>query len=138
MSVLDAPLTKTAARLIKQFGRDVVLSKITQSAYNPIVGRVDLSAQDYTVRGLIEEFSYKEKQSSLIQEGDIKLHIAASGLGTIPTQKDRVAVDSALYEVVRVESVISGASTALYTVQLRSRGTVKASKNDQPFLWGVT
>lgn len=125
MATLDTPLRKVARTVIGRFGKTMTLRRPATAGgtYNTATLAVDVGAgadTDQSVKGVVESYSAGERSATVLA-GDLKVTIAAtdSGLTTTPSTKDRLVIDSVVYQIVSVESVMSGDYPAAYTLQVR-------------------
>ena len=55
-----------------------------------------------------------------MRAGDLRAELAAEGLTIVPEPaRDRIVIDGTAWELLRVDPVMSGEQTALYTLHLR-------------------
>ena len=116
---LDNVLRPVAERLIEQFGGPLVYRRVSR-AFDASSGK---TTQTETVVNVIgtppEPYNERRLDGTTIQVGDITSSIKALNLGFTPEVGDKVTFDSALWQVVGVTPVYSGALPALYELQLR-------------------
>lgn len=119
MAALDAKARATALKLLNKFGKSVTLTMVTEGTYDPTTGDVSGSSTTTEIpKALIEDFNGVDYVSGLVEKGDRKITIPASGY-TEPNPNDRFTVGSDVYTVVSVETVWSGEQAAIYISQVR-------------------
>jgi hypothetical protein len=119
MAALDAKARATALKLLNKYGKSVTHTIVTEGSYDPITG--DVSAPSTTTevpKALVEDFNGVDYISGLVEKGDRKLTIPASGFAE-PKPNDRFTVGSDVYTVIAVETVWSGDQAAIYVSQVR-------------------
>lgn len=87
----------------------------TGPSYDPAPG-VD---EEFQVDALISEYSAMERQSSLIEDTDIKMYVAA-GQGVVPVAQDRVRINGSLHAVKTVSPLQPGGQALMYELQVQS------------------
>ena len=119
MAALDAKARATALKLLNKFGKSVTLTMVTEGTYDPTTGDVSGSSTTTEIpKALIEDFNGVDYVSGLVEKGDRKITIPASGY-TEPKPNDRFTVGSDVYTVVSVETMWSGEQAAIYISQVR-------------------
>lgn len=119
MAALDAKARATALKLINKFGKSVTHTIVTEGTYDPITGDVSAPSTSTEIpKAILEDFNGTDYLSGLVEKGDRKLMIPASGYGE-PKPNDRFTVGSDVYTVVAVETVWSGEQAAIYISQVR-------------------
>lgn len=117
MSKMLAPFQRVGANLVRTFGRNITLTYVTGATYSTATGTMTPTTSDVTVRGVIS--NYREDEiGDLIEEGDLKITVAALGL-TEPQLDDTVTIASVAYQVVGVDHLSVGTNAALYEIQVR-------------------
>lgn len=100
----DGPFTATIIRA----------GEPDKSTYPPTPG-ADI---ELPVRALVGSYSMRDRESSLIQAGDIKVMIEAQG--TVPKSSDKLRIDGgAPYSIISVAPVQPGGVALYFTVQAR-------------------
>lgn len=119
MAALDAKARATALKLLNKFGKSVTHTIVTEGTYDPITGEVSAGSTSTEVpKALVEDFAGVDYVSGLVEKGDRKLTIPASGYAE-PKPNDRFTVGSDVYTVIAVETIWSGDQAALYISQVR-------------------
>ena len=117
MSFDYSSLKATAESLIDRFGQDgqiVTRGTLTGPGYDPTFGPDTVQA----CRVVIQEYSLKDRESALIEEGDMKLLISTRGISA-PDTADRINVAGQAFEVVRAMTLNPGGTELLHKVQGR-------------------
>lgn len=102
MALADS-LRKVANKAITKFGGDVTIRYVTSGAYNALSGQVTETESDTATKGIVENVSVREI-NELIKTNDKRLTVAASSLDTAPSTKDRVVIDSVVYQIIQVNT----------------------------------
>lgn len=116
-TVLDGPLRAVTLSLVTKFGATITVRYVTLGTYQTATGDAVDTTTDVPTKGIWQDYKAKEVRG-LIQEGDRRLLLAASGLA-VPTPQDRIVDGGVELEIVTVEQVRSGELAALYIVQTR-------------------
>jgi hypothetical protein len=66
-----------------------------------------------------EPYSVSRINDTTIQEGDLTTMISGEALTFVPTSNDFVVYLGTVWQIVRVMPIVSGDSTAAYSLQLR-------------------
>lgn len=98
-------MAATAKRLLTNYGKDYVINRVVNGAYNPATGTMGQTSSSFTVKGRV--FDYNDFQISqsggLIKAGDRYLMAAEIDLSFIPDPTtDRVTLDDGVWSVLRL------------------------------------
>jgi hypothetical protein len=117
---LDATARATAERLIRAFGKAVTIRRVTRS-FDPASGKATETHEDFPAKiSPPERFREALIDGTLVRAGDLRAQLAAEGLTIIPEPaRDRIVIDGTAWDLLRVDPVMSGEQTALYTLHLR-------------------
>lgn len=117
---LNTSLRKIASTLLGKFGGDVVIRRVTPSAYSTATGAVTESVTDTAIRGVIEGISLREV-NDLIQATDKRLTVAALDLSnTVPSPTDRIVIDGVVHQIIAVDRIEQDGLPITYELILRS------------------
>lgn len=93
--------------------------------YKRHTGRTKVDALTYTntyadkaFTGSVRTYSPKEVVGQ-VQQGDRELRIAANALPYTPTVKDRVVIDTKVYDILSVNPLAAKGEIALHVLQIR-------------------
>ena len=112
---LDHIAQKTAAKLLGEFGANVVLSHVSVGDYDPATGALATTVVAETVKSAPPRpVRGEEIAEGLCRSGDMAFTIAAAGLGAAPETNDTIAFGGKIYTVVGVKAVYGGALAAVY------------------------
>lgn len=112
-----------AGTQLKAFGQSVTLRRRDEGVYDPLTAKtLGPSVTDFAVSAVINPYSDKRIDGTLIKAGDLQAYIPAKGLTITPQAMDRLVVDGVEYTVVRADQTNPGGLQLLHTLQLR-RGT---------------
>tara|TARA_R100001510_G_C7536464_1_gene125783 strand:+ start:52 stop:408 length:357 start_codon:yes stop_codon:yes gene_type:complete len=100
MALADA-LGKAAANAVKSLGADVTIRYVSAGTYNTTTGLSAETTADTSVKGVVEAITRSEV-NDLVQATDKRLIVAASDLDTAPGTKDRVVIESVVYQIIQV------------------------------------
>ena len=117
---LDATARATAERLIRAFGKSVTLRRVTRS-FDPASGKATETHEDFPAKvSPPQRFREALIDGTLVRAGDLRAELAAEGLAIVPEPaRDQVVIDGTAWSLLRVDPVMSGEQTALYTLHLR-------------------
>lgn len=113
MAIADCSYT-----LIDDIGKDVILRKVTEGAYNVATGSVTNTTSDETVKAMILNYRDSQFDGSLILQGDRKIVIAAKD-ATIPQADDLIIEGSNTYRLISVRTVEENDVDVIFTCQGR-------------------
>lgn len=119
---LDTTLRPIAADLIDDYGTTITWRSVTDvdaEDYNPSTGAVAATTTEYTVKAAVTGFSAHKVNGTSILAGDLQVLFADQGLGFVPSQRDKVVLDSQVYNVVMLTPVYSGDEKAIWKAQVR-------------------
>lgn len=120
MSALDRPVRKVVKTMIRKFGKPAVYRRITSGAYATSTGSASPTASNENVYVVEDGYKAYEIGGSVLA-GDKKLLLAPTdeGLTAAPDTSGRFVVDGVVYQIVRIDTVSSGALAGLYQIQVR-------------------
>lgn len=112
MAIANA-LSKTALKIIKQFGRDVTLNTITAGEYNPDTGTSEISSASTikAVKGTYKAYDYRD---GVIKIGDAPLYTTSE-----LKNDDTITIGTQNYSIVSVEEYSVESSVVLYVANIR-------------------
>tara|TARA_Y100000361_G_C11083522_1_gene302395 strand:- start:504 stop:860 length:357 start_codon:yes stop_codon:yes gene_type:complete len=116
---LAKSLKKAADQSIAKLGGDVTIRYVTTDTYNETTGVSAETTSDTTVKGIVANV-VKSEVSGLVQAEDKRLTVAAQGLATAPSVKDRVLINSVAYQIVAVRLNEHANTAVSYELVLRS------------------
>jgi len=125
MSFNYSTLRRSALNLINRFGQSMTYTSKAAAAYSVSTSSVTLTNTDYTVKGVVFDFDTMNTgtqmlDNSLIEAGDRRVYIAASGLNFTPKLEDTLTINSEVWRVVRIINAIDpGGTMLLYDLQIR-------------------
>jgi hypothetical protein len=108
----------TASRLITRFGRSASLRRPgTSTQWSASTA----PAADYPIVAVLANYTVRERDGTLIQQGDRKIIFAAQGLVITPAIGDTIDTGDGLgaYEIVDVVPVEPGGVPIVFTAQVR-------------------
>jgi len=106
-----APLQNTADRLIERFGRDVVLTTVTEGTFNPATDTVTGGGtSEQTIKAVFTDYNQQQIDGSIVKRGDKLVYTF-----TQPELND--LIDG--WKVLNVEAIQPADSTILYKSQVR-------------------
>lgn len=79
-----------------------------------------LTTTDYAVTLVEKEFSLRERESSLIEQGDRKVYVSTDGLTITPALSDKLVIGTDVLEIMDVERVKMSGEIMVYKLQVRS------------------
>lgn len=112
-----ADMQATAARLIDQFGRDVVLVRESGGGIDPVTGAVTTGTDDsVTVRGIVRRYPNSLIDGTRIQATDREVVVEAKEQ---PLMTDRVRIDGKDYPVEEIQTTDPAGTPLVYFVRVR-------------------
>ena len=123
MTDLDTRLIPRVLELITKYGKDVTFKTFPSATYTPTTGKTTPGAEtDYSEKVTPPE-PYEDKfiDGEIVQIGDCRVYLAASGLAFTPEKGMEVEFDAEgiTWRIVRIMPVYTGESIAMYGLQLR-------------------
>lgn len=115
----------TALKLIASKGQAVTWQRRTAGAYNPATGSASVTVAEVTCTGVM--LDYKDRTTAgvntdgqtLVQRGDRKLLLAASGMPAAPLPGDSFVVGGESWSVVFAKPLNPAGVALLYECQVR-------------------
>lgn len=112
-------LANTAAKLLKDKGRPMIIRRKAVTTKDPAAGTVTTSAsQDFTVHGVLVNYNTKLVADGVVQKGDRQAII--EGGVVAPTKEDQLVVEGRTWTIVDFESVNPAGTPVIYKLQVRS------------------
>lgn len=125
MSQFYDRMASTALRLIEQFGQPITLRDEVPGGYDPETGIVaDPVIAEQPGSGILQDYTLSERAGvsnhpgTMIQQGDKKLIMAASGL-TMPTLTTTALVGGHAWTIVNVKEINPAGTPLIYELQAR-------------------
>lgn len=111
---------KTVAPLLKAYGQPVTLRKVTTGTYDPITGLASTGVTvSYPGNVLVEDYSVRDIDGTVIQQGDKKVLLSLTNTTVTPTTADNLSIGGVTYSIQNVNSLEPGGVSVLYTIQAR-------------------
>ena len=110
-----------AIRKVQTFSEllsDAVISNVSES-YDVNTGSVVKSTTSYSVKGIIDNFSYKEVDDINVLKDDLKFFVLSNELPTVESSNGHMTIDSITYQILRVDAIHVGATVVAYNIHLR-------------------
>lgn len=108
---------RVAEPQLAKFGRAATLTQPgtpTGDEWNPTTG----TATTLAVTVLQTDFTYAERQGTLVQENDVMYLMSTDG-DPVPTLADTLTVDSIPMQIIKIKPVSPGAVVVLWRVHCR-------------------
>jgi hypothetical protein len=107
----------TAERLIKKFGRDAVLVKVTDSgvAYDPTQ-----TETEYPCILAVLEYKDKDIDGTLVQRGDKMVYVSTQGLQDALSKQDKIIIDGEVHQIIYPVQINPAGTVVYYKAQIRS------------------
>lgn len=109
-------MTQTATRLIKRFGQTATLTKpgeVSGPPYAPEYG----PPTDHSVTVAVTEYDWRERDTTAIQESDLRVFMTA---GIEPTTADKLTVGGVEYGIFHVGILGPDGTVICYALQVRA------------------
>lgn len=134
MGVFDATFQGVAEAMIAICGQTGAVRRMTASgaAHDPTLTPAD----DYPATLAVFDYTDKEIDGTLIQQGDRKVYLSTAGVidaggfddgfdegfetGFTPTQADKIVIDQAEYEIVSVKPLTPAGTIFFWEIQARA------------------
>jgi hypothetical protein len=121
----------SALRLIKKYGMNMVLRRVTKGTYHPSAGSTDASTVvDCAAKGIVEEYKVQDIDGTIIKNGDKSVILAASGLAFRPDTNDFLLIGATIVNGVTVggepwkifvnKTTAPGGIDIIHNIQLRN------------------
>jgi len=109
----------TADRLITKYGKDIVISKKTNTgdAWNPTQ-----STTTQTVKGAVLDYSQNNIDGTLVLSGDKQVYITARDLDFAVEKEHTLTIDGANYAIVNLITLKPADVVVYYEAQARKIG----------------
>ena len=113
-------LAKTGLRLLTAFGKDLVITRVVNGAYNTATGALASTTTNHTVKG--QAFDYEDRHiassGGLIASGDRMVLVSPVGMSFVPdATTDSITLSGVEWKIVRVKKPVDEA--VLYELQVR-------------------
>lgn len=113
-------LAKTGNRMLTTFGKDLVITRVVNGAYDPSTGAVSSATTNHTVKG--QAFDYEDRHiaasGGLIASGDRMVLVSPIGLSFVPdATTDSITLSGVLWKIVRVKKPVD--EEVIYELQVR-------------------
>jgi len=109
-----------ANKLISRRGLAMTLRVITKGAYDASTRLFGADiVTDYPCNGVIEEYSERDIDGTVIKQGDKKIILAAYGLPVQPEAKNLIIMGEEIWLVQKNKPLAPGGIAVIHTVQVR-------------------
>lgn len=120
VTALDLTLPATALAVLTEFGKNVTFSVTSGGTNSPSTGAVTgATTTTYTVKAYPYPYEARYVDGDVVQVGDAKLILAASGLAFTPAPGQSVTIDAAVWRVIAANAIYSGELVAAWELQVR-------------------
>ncbi|WP_257292211.1 hypothetical protein [Endozoicomonas sp. ONNA1] len=117
MSGFYSQSAATASRLIKQFGKQVILARYGEKVCDPITGAcVSGEREELLFNGIISAVKLSQIDGVNIMQGDRMLLLDNS---QVPEDTDKVLVSLEEWQIINLEEVSPAGVAIVYRVQIR-------------------
>lgn len=124
MSEFYDRMAVTALRLLRQFGQSVTIRRVTGGSVDPVTGTIVAgTTTDTTATAVLQDYSLQESgaanmQQTLIQTGDKKFIIAASGISA-PLLTDKIIAAGKTWNIINIKETNPEGTPLVYEIQGR-------------------
>ncbi len=119
MTSLDQVFVPLATQLLNQFGSAATYRKITR-VFDTVTRTNKETNSDTAIKMKPPEpYNVSRINDTTIQEGDLTTMISGEALTFRPSSNDFIVYLGTVWQIVRVMPIVSGDSTAAYSLQLR-------------------
>ena len=116
---LSKALEKVADTVIGKLGGDVTVRYVAAGSYDTSDGTISETETDSEVKGVVVDVNVREA-NELVQAGDKRLTVGAKELASAPETKDRVVINSIVYQIIQVETIEQAGDAIIYELILRA------------------
>ena len=120
---LDDILVPAALNIIDTYGQNATfhITGVDEGDYDPETRTTTFPAQVNTTRKISPPEPYDKKfvDGSTIQSEDLQTYVAGSGLTFTPVNGMQVTVQTVIYNIKSVQTLMSGTQIAAYLLQIR-------------------
>lgn len=110
---------KTAQKLLFKNGRKAFIERtvpgVSTDPWNPSPS----TPQRVQVDIVQDEWTQRERESTLIEQNDLKILVSTRGLTFVPTAEMRLIDGGETYSIVNVQPLRPGPKTIMYIMQVR-------------------
>ena len=119
MTTFNYPATAaTATRLLKRFGADATVKRVSGSAYDPDTGTMTPTYTSLPTTAAVFDFAQKYIDGTLILQGDKQAYCAPA---VAPVQGDQFDWHGVTYTVIAVKPVSPAGVPVLFEAQIRGQ-----------------
>lgn len=113
---------QTASRLITNFGANCIVTKQTAGDYDPGTGTATITGSNYTVKGVLLNFTEKEANQllsagTLVEATDKK--IILERFDAEPDLDDLITFNSIVYRIVNVKTLNPSGYTVIHECRVK-------------------
>lgn len=113
-------MAATALALLSEFGQPVTIARTTPGGYDPATGGVTAPiTTSQAGSAVVREYARQHIDGTLIQAGDKRVIVAASGLTFAPAPGDSVTASGDVLQVVSVIERNPAGTALVYELQGR-------------------
>lgn len=105
--------------LLADLGESLTLISVTTGVYDPATSSVTETTTNHSITAAVVNYNANQIDGTLIQAGDRKVIVAASGLAVTPKQNDKVTGLGDTVRVISVRTFRESGSTVAYVLQVR-------------------
>jgi hypothetical protein len=118
---LDTELIPEILSIINEYGKTVIFETWTSKVYDPTTGSITKDgATDHSHKvSPPEGYETKYIDGNLIQVGDRKIYLPASGLEFTPKAGIQVLIDDVKWKIKKVDEIFTGEQKGLFEIQVR-------------------
>lgn len=107
----------TANGLLSKYGQVITVTRYAKSAFDPATGEVTTTTSTYNINAYTSQYTNKEIDNILVQQGDIRLIVYSIAA---PLIDDVASIDSKDYRILDVQKVKVSSSIIMYKCQVRA------------------
>jgi len=108
-----------SADLAEEMGAPITYERVTKGEYDPALGKTVEEVEEIEAHGTFAAFALKDRDSSLVEEGDVRLLLPARALDGAPKRTDRVSFDGESWSIAHIEPIYAGDAPSAYWLILR-------------------
>jgi len=119
MTSLDQVFVPLATNLLNQHGSAATYRKVTRVFDTATRTNTETNSDTAIKMKPPEPYSVNRINDTTVKEGDLTTMISGEALTFVPSSHDFIVFLGTVWQIVRVMPIVSGDSTAAYTLQLR-------------------
>jgi hypothetical protein len=118
VGLLDSPLRSVSSKLIRKFGKDIVIRLNSTGAFDETTDSAAVSEVDVPVKAIVSDYK-RASFDGRIKSGDKQVLVAAMDFSTPPDEESEVFIDGSKHQVILVTQITATEEAAVYEITAR-------------------